>query len=275
MAEDQQPVRAYALGCSQTEQRRLVLQGGYLGESTERIFRKAGIQPGMSVLDIGCGVGDVSLLAASLVGPDGSVVGIDRTASSIDTARERAAGLPNVAFETGDLASLDPGRQFDALVGRLVLMYLPDPAAALDRLLRFVRPGGIVVFQEMEMSLARSVPRMRLFETCGDWIRETFRRAGFEIDMGSKLFATFCRAGLPGPEMILEGKVEGRAGSASYELMAQTVRSLLPMMERLGVTATAEVDVETLAIRLEAETCAAGGVIMIPPMIGAWARKPQ
>ena len=153
-------------------------------------------------------------------------------------------------------------------------MYLPDPSATLAHLLRFIRPGGVVVFQEMEMSLARSVPPARLVEACIDRIRETFRRAGFETDMGSRLFSTFRRAGLPGPEMALEGRVEGGPGSPAYELMAQTVGSLLPMMERLGVADAAEVDVATLAVRLEAETCATGGVVMIPPMIGAWARKP-
>ena len=45
------------------------------------------------------------------------------------------------------------------------------------------------------------------------------------------------------------------------------------MMERLGVASAAEVDVETLAARLEAEVCAGGGVLMVPPMIGGWARK--
>ena len=71
----------------------------------------------------------------------------------------------------------------------------------------------------------------------------------------------------------MEGRVEGGAGSAAYELTAETVRSLLPMMERLGVATSSEFEVDTLAARMEAETCAGGGVIMPPPMIGAWARK--
>jgi hypothetical protein len=72
----------------------------------------------------------------------------------------------------------------------------------------------------MEMSLARSTPPLHLFRTCLDRVLETFRRAGFEIDMGSRLFATYLQAGLPRPEMRLEGRVEGGAGSAAYELLA-------------------------------------------------------
>jgi hypothetical protein len=112
-----------------------------------------------------------------------------------------------------------------------------------------------------------------LLEASLDWIRETFRRAGFEIDMGSRLFSSYQRAGLPRPEMHLEGQVQGGAGSAAYELVAQTVRSLLPMMERLGVATASEVQVDTLAARLEEQICLGGGVVMPPPLIGAWARR--
>jgi len=277
MTDQPGPAAGYALGHSEREQRRLVLQSRFYGALTERLFRAAGLQPGMNVLDVGCGVGDVSLLAAAIVGPSGSVLGVDRAADSIDTARGTGAGgragerrLPGRRPHQPrpGPAVRRPGR-------RLVLMYLPDAAATLAHLLTFVRPGGVVAFQEMEMNLARSVPPVRLFETCMDRIRETFRRAGFETDMGSRLFSTFLQAGLPRPEMTLEGRVEGGEGSTSYDLMAQTVRSLLPMMERLGVATTAEVDVDTLAARLESETRAGGGVLMVPPMIGAWARKPD
>jgi ubiquinone/menaquinone biosynthesis C-methylase UbiE len=267
----------YAPGYSEAEYRRLVAQARFLGGLTEQVFRRAGLGPGMRVLDIGCGAGDVSLLAAGLVGPTGGVLGVDRAAAAVALARERAraAGLGSVAFQQAELAELEPGRPFDALVGRLVLMYLPDPSAALAGLLRLVRPGGLVVFQEMEMSMARAAPPVPLFQACGEWIRETIRRAGFETDMGSRLFPTFLGAGLPGPAMSLDGRVEGGAGSPVYELMAETVRSLLPAMERLGVASAAAVGVETLAARLEAEVCAAGGVVVFPPLVGAWARKPE
>jgi ubiquinone/menaquinone biosynthesis C-methylase UbiE len=266
----------YAFGYSESEQRRLISQARFWGDLTEDLFRRAGLQPGMRVLDVGCGAGDVSLLAAAFVGPTGSVLGVDAAASSIAFAqqRARAAGLGHVAFCKSELTTLELDRQFDALVGRFVLMYLPDPAAALVHLLRFVRPGGLVVFQEIEISMVRSAPRVPLFHACQDWIYEALRRAGFQNDMGSQLYPTFLRAGLARPEMILGGRVEGGAGSPAYELVAETVRSLLPMMERLGVATAETVQADTLAARLEAEICARGGVVIPPPLIGVWARKP-
>ncbi len=71
-----------------------------------------------------------------------------------------------------------------------------------------------------------------------------------------------------------EMRMQGGSGAAAYELAAARVRSLLPVMERLGMAASSEVELETLAARLESEVCDRGGVVKPPPMIGAWARKP-
>src|SRR5260370_18507356 len=80
----------YVLGNSAQEQERLKLQGRFLEKWTEQVLLSAGLEPGMSVLDLGCGMGDVSLLAARLVGPTGRVTGIDRDPIVIEKARERA-----------------------------------------------------------------------------------------------------------------------------------------------------------------------------------------
>src|SRR5206468_6380306 len=82
--------RPYALGYSRRELQRLELQGALIRDFTEDVLRRAVIRPGMRVLDIGCGVVDVSLLAAKLVGPRGMVLGVDRSAESTDIAERRA-----------------------------------------------------------------------------------------------------------------------------------------------------------------------------------------
>jgi 2-polyprenyl-3-methyl-5-hydroxy-6-metoxy-1,4-benzoquinol methylase len=68
----------YVLGHSEREIDRLIAQAGFIEPITRRFFVEAGIAPGMTILDVGCGVGDVAFLAAELVGPSGEVVGIDR-----------------------------------------------------------------------------------------------------------------------------------------------------------------------------------------------------
>jgi SAM-dependent methyltransferase len=167
-----------------------------------------------------------------LVGPSGVVVGVDRSAKAIDVAQRRATtGRPrySVKFVVADLDTFVPDERFDAIIGRLILLYLRDPAATLRRLSAYVRPGGVVAFQEMAMPLARSNPDGAHFRQCSDWILATFARAGVEPDMGGKLFATFLAAGLPIPQMILAGRVEGGPDSLVYDYYADIARSLLPM----------------------------------------------
>ena len=105
----------YVLGYSEQEQKRLLKQASILRGWTERFFRAGGLAPGMRVLDLGCGMGDVSLLAADLVGPSGSVLGVDRDAAALDRARARVvqkecAGYVN--FQQIHLDELPPRTRF-------------------------------------------------------------------------------------------------------------------------------------------------------------------
>src|SRR5215472_13636072 len=116
----------YALGYTNAEQERLIRQAEKLAPITERFFREAGIGSGQRVLDLGSGMGDVTMLVARLVGPSGEVVGVERDTNSIARARARAA----------------------AAVGRFILMFLPDPVPVLRSAVGLVRPGGVIAFQE-------------------------------------------------------------------------------------------------------------------------------
>jgi ubiquinone/menaquinone biosynthesis C-methylase UbiE len=111
----------YALGRSDDEHARLTAQANFLRPLTERVFRKAGIAPGMTVLDIGSGVGDVAFLVADLVGQDGKVVGVDMDGGALEKARKRAQQLKlqNVEFIQGDIRNIVLSGPFDAAVGRL------------------------------------------------------------------------------------------------------------------------------------------------------------
>jgi ubiquinone/menaquinone biosynthesis C-methylase UbiE len=266
--------RNYPLGYSDSEFRRLEQQSTFYADLTEDVLRRAGVKPGMRVLDVGCGVGDVSMLAAWLVGPSGAVLGIDRSAEAVDTAARRAAAVRQdwARFAAADLDAFTTDETFDAVIGRLILFYLPDAAATLRRLSSYVRPGGIVAFHEMVMSLTRSVPDGRLFGEMRYWIVETYERAGLDFDMGGRLYATFLSAGLPAPQMIGTERVEGGPQSPVYDYIAETLRSLLPTMERLGVATAAEVEVDTFAERLRRETVGSNACIMLPPLVGAWTR---
>jgi ubiquinone/menaquinone biosynthesis C-methylase UbiE len=278
MDHRQESTPTYILGHSENELQRLIDQSQFFSSLTEQVFLSAGLTNGMRVLDIGCGAGDTSLLAAKLVGPSGTVVGIDKSTEAITLARARAsaAKFQNVIFIEGDVADLSVEQSVDAAVGRLVLIHQPDPVATLRRVASHVRPGGVIAFQELDMNVlsVRSLPYSHLYEQSIHWIRETARQAQIEMHMGLKLYPTFVDAGLPAPQMIMDVRVEGGPDSPAYEYVANTVRTLLPVMERLGVTRAEEVQIETLAQRLRDEVVSGAGVIVVAPLVGAWARKP-
>lgn len=259
------------------ERERLILQSRFLGDLSRTFFARAGLAPGMDVLDIGCGTGDLSFLASAFVGSEGSVVGVDQSEDSISLATERAegAGVNNVRFEVrevenpGDLGRDQP---FDALVGRLIMLYLSEPASVLADLASRVRPGGLIVLQEFDMSVAGSHPEAPLYNQCGEWILEAFTRAGIDIHLGLRLRELFAGAGLAQPETFGTSRVESGPDSEIYEWTAATLRTLLPVLEQTGVVEESEIGFDTLAGRMRDDAVKAHATLRSPMLVGAWAR---
>jgi ubiquinone/menaquinone biosynthesis C-methylase UbiE len=217
-------------------------------------------------------VGDVSLLAARLVGPSGTVLAVDRASPLLQIARQRAAsaGIHNIRFEEADLNVLMLENDVDAIVGRTILAHLPKPAAVLQRLKGSLRPSGIVVIQEADVEPFSQIPASALFSRAKGWISEALRAAGVELNMGSRLCGTFLQAGLPRPSLIAGARVESGPLSPCYRYVADIVRSLLPLIEQTGVATAEQVDIETLTDRLREEAIAHECVTFLPRLVGAW-----
>jgi SAM-dependent methyltransferase len=275
MSPEMRSEPVYALGHSPAELERLLAQARVFEAFTRQFLEEAGIAPGMRVLDAGTGAGDVAFLAASLVGGSGEVVGVDRSeaALALAQARARQMGLQNVRFLRGDPAEMEFDQPFDAVIGRLILLYYADPVSALRKLSRHVRPGGLIAFQDFDMYGARSFPRTPLFERSMDWIRQAFGRCGVEPQMGLRLHSVFTAAGLPAPNCRLDATVASGRGHLAYLVATEVVRSLLPAIGKFGIATTEEVNIDTLRDRLEEEVVAGGGVIVSPSLIGAWTKS--
>jgi SAM-dependent methyltransferase len=273
--DNARPGSSYILGHSDRELDRLNKQAHLIDPITRRFLCAAGIVPGMRVLDVGSGAGDVAFLAAELVGAKGEVVGTDRSPSALATARRRAdaRSLRNVVFREGDPAELKFDRPFDAVIGRYVLMFQREPTAMLRGLAAHARRAGVIFFHEPDWDGVRSFPPAPTYDRCSQWIRETLRLSGAETRMGTKLFSTFIAAGLPAPSMQLETLVGGVANNADpLRLIADLAGTLANAMERLGVATAAEVGLETLAERMISEAAASASVILGRFEVGAWSR---
>ena len=264
----------YALGSTDAEHERLIRQSARIAPLTERFFREAGIGPGYRVLDLGSGVGDVAILAARLVGPSGEVVGIERDPRTITRARARTleSGLSNVTFTQSDVCDITTATPFDAVVGRYILMYLPDPSAVLRALTQLLRPGGVVAFLDVSwapaIALAAGLP---LWSACTSLIVELFRRSGVNPEMGLDLRQVFPEAGLPVPKMHIKVLLAGDAEFARslHDLLV----SLRPKFEQCQLNLKQLGDFDTLAMRLHAELAESNRVASWLAIVSAWSRK--
>jgi len=275
-------VLAYLLGHSPHELARLELQGVLYRGVTRRALADAGIGPGQRVLDVGCGAGDVSLLAAELVGAEGEVVGVDRGAEALELARRRAAdaGMAHVRFVQSDVIDFVDRGGFDAVVGRFVLMHQTAPAAALRVACAHLRRGGVVMVVESWMRALldgpHSFPSSPLYDRVVRWKCAVVGGAGADLDAGARLGRTFVEAGLPAPDTRLEASLEGGPDSLYYRYVAESVRSMLPAAEALGMGGFEALGVggpEELADRLRDEALASGGALVAWPVVVARARR--
>jgi len=271
----------YPLQSSQNERLRLIAQGERVAPLTRRLFEKAGIAPGMRVLDIGSGSGDVAFLAARLVGPEGSVTGTDRDAAQVAFAeqRARANGLANVRFLAADFREIELSSAVDAIVGRLVLMYAADPLDALRRALRNLRAGGVIALQESVIDYEGPVliePADCLAARTVEWFRAGFRHAGVHPRMGMRLFGLMRAAGLkPSTEMEMLVPIQQGPEGELFRILTSVVRSQIPAIVASGAATEAEIDIETLEQRLIADAPPHGVVgYFNSGHVGVWARKP-
>ena len=266
----------FGTGVGDEELARLAAQSRSLAAPTRMILAEAGIRPGMRVLDLGCGAGDVAFLAAGLVGPDGSVVGVDHSAQALTRARLRAGqrGLKQVQFVDGDISEPAPGGPYDAIVERLSLWALPDPAAVLRTQATVLRPGGLVVAMEADLASLRWLPDTPFSIQVKSWVVEAFARAGL-VMLGPRLWAVAQEAGLRPLGMIGVQPHHGPSDPVGIAVTVETIRNAVPLIVGTGVATAEEISVETFEQRLADELRWASAVIANPMLLGAWATTGQ
>jgi ubiquinone/menaquinone biosynthesis C-methylase UbiE len=265
----------YALGHAAAEIQRLANQAAMLRPITERLLRSAGINAGVRVLDLGCGAGDVSMLAAELVGPGGSVVGIDRSQEVLKVARERAqeAGLRQIRFVRASVEEFVVDEPFDLVIGRYILVHQPEPVAFLRKAARLVRPGGALAFHEVRMTgVTKSLPYVPLWDLTINLVRIALQSSVSNYDGADRLGEHFSEAGLPYPHLFCEELVGGSTDSPLYGSVAELLRTLQPQLERMRIMTAETIAMDGLEGRLRDAVIEARSQIYGPAQVCAWAR---
>ena len=272
----------YVLGSNDEELARLDHQAAWLEHPTRLLLQAAGLGSGLNVLDLGTGLGHVARIAGELVGPNGSVVGLDRAALALAVARQRveAAGERHVSFVEGDVSRWRADAPFDAVIGRLVLFHLPDPLIVVRHHVQNLGPGGLFVAIDLDYGTARAEPPVGLVTMVLDWVRRAFTAAGAFPGIGASLGPMLSRAGLDDVTTFGVQDYLSPHDPVGPALLAGIVRSLARGIarrgangvERPGVTPIELLDLATLEVRIAAELQREKAVLLPPALVGAWGR---
>jgi SAM-dependent methyltransferase len=262
----------YVLGSDAGELERLDRQAASIERPTRQLLQASGIAPGMRALDLGTGLGHVARILGELVGPAGSVVGLDNAAGVLEAARQRtdAAAASHVTFTQGDVTTWRAESPFDVIAGRLLLFHVADPVAVVRHHLQNLKPGGIFVAIDFDIGACRTEPPVAFAEEVIRWVRAAFRAAGAWPHIGARLGIILDDAGLTRITSFgLQPYVPARSGNGAA-LLAGVARTLAPAIIQHGIASDAELDLPNLQRRLEETTRAADAVILLPTVSGAW-----
>jgi SAM-dependent methyltransferase len=153
---------SYVLATGSAAVRRLHVLHDVYSPVGKRVLYQAGLKEGMKVADFGCGVGVVTRMLAQMVGPSGSVTGIDVDGAQLEQAAKLCGGegLKNTEFVEATAYDTGlPRNAFDLAYCRFLLLHLADPAACLREMSAVLKPGGILVVEDGDLASATSVPR--------------------------------------------------------------------------------------------------------------------
>jgi SAM-dependent methyltransferase len=225
----------------------------------------------MRVADLGCGVGMVTALLAELVGPGGEVVGIDSSGAQLTQARERlntAGGhirfVEASATDTGLLSG-----SFDLVYSRFLLIHLAEPERALREMFSLLKPDGIMVCEDGDLTASGSEPPSALGAFADLWGRLGPRR-GLDYTLGRRLFQMVLAAGFPTPGITFNQPVVARGEHKRF--LELSVAEAGPAFICSGLITSRELHRTLFKMRrlAEDETVLA----VMPRMAQVWARKP-
>ena len=203
------PSNEYVLTTSLTEEARLKRQHDLWLEDTRSLWRRARLSREQSILEIGSGPGFTTLDLARYIGASSKITTIELSPNFAEKCAERMKDYPNVTVLNADLLEIDLGEnQYDAVFGRWIWMFLPNIDQVLQKILKSLRPGGVICFQEyVDYGAMNLSPPQPILETVRHAITKSFRDAGGDPDVVRKLLPLFEASGLEIELLEANGKL--------------------------------------------------------------------
>ena len=260
----------YVLATGEAATERLRVLHDLYGPGARRVLLQAGLERGMRVADLGCGVGMTTGLLADLVGPTGHVVGVDASAAQIAEARTRMPpARSNVSFvEASATCTGLPHGTFDLVYCRFLLIHLTEPERALEEMHGLLRPDGILVCEDGDLTSAGSQPPSALDAFAALWGRLGPAR-GLDYTLGRRLFQMIQAANFAEPEITFNQPVVARG--EGKRLIEWSVAEASSAFLTAGLVTSDELDrlIDEMQRVAEDDTVLA----VMPRMSQVWARK--
>src|SRR5262245_47183532 len=260
----------YVLATGEAADYRLRILHCLYGPGTRRVLLAAGLRRGMRVADLGCGVGTVTALLAEIVGREGHVVGIDASGAQLAQARERLK-LSGATVSFVEASATDTGLprgSFDLVYCRFLLLHLPDPDKALREMHALLRPGGVLVCEDGDVTSAGSEPPSAL-DAFADLFGRLGPKRGVDYTLGRRLFHLVQATGFPEPEITFNQPVVARGENKRW--LELSVAEAGPALVESGLL-TAEGLERTLA-EMRRASADESVLALMPRMAQVWARK--
>jgi len=262
----------YVLATGNAAANRLRILHNVYGPGARELLLRAGIQRGMSVVDLGCGVGMTTQLLAELVGPTGEVIGVDYSPAQVEQARAQLPSeLSNVRFV--EASALDTGLRreaFDLVYCRFLLIHLQDPESALREMHGLLKPEGIMAIEDGDLTSASSEPRSKL-EEFSNLFGALGPKWGVDYTLGRRLFHLVLNAKFSQVEVTFNQPVFSRG--ENKRLLELSVAEAGPSFVSAGLVSHEQLGETVAEMRRLAddETVLA----ILPRMSQVWARKPK
>jgi SAM-dependent methyltransferase len=242
--------------------------------STASLFDRFGFKDGQQCFDIGCGSGDVTLELARRIGPSGKAVGADIDETQLDIARREvdAKGIRNVEFRLLDIRTMkeDIGSVFDVVYARFLLTHLDGPSRAVAAFYRYVRPGGLVIVEDIDFNGYFTYPESEAFQRYKELYCTLVRRRGGDPNIGPRLPFLLTDGGFEKVDMTLVQPI-GTKGEVKL-LNAITLENIADAIMQDGLASRQEID--TLVQDLYRFADNPRTVAGVPRIIQAWGHRP-
>jgi SAM-dependent methyltransferase len=221
----------YAIGGGREGKERLNLLSRVLLPTTSQLLNRVGLEKGMNCLDVGCGGGNVTILLARLVGPQGKVVGMDLDSEILALAQQdaEAGQFGNIEFRQTDVSSSLGEEDYDLVYARFLLSHLSEPLRCLQAMVKACKPNGVIVVEDIDFSGNFCYPDCAAYQQYTELYEQVVHRRGGDANVGPKLPGLLRQAGVADIQInvVQPAHSEGEGKLIASVTMARIAQSVV------------------------------------------------